>query len=85
MAVKCVLKKSLNRLSTENLLTEIELLKLLDHKHIVRLKDFDWDQNYIYIIMEFCAGGDLMSFLRQKRAFPEHVVKRFLQQIGNFS
>ena len=41
VAVKCVSKNSLNKASTENLLTEIELLKSLKHKHIVHLKDFE--------------------------------------------
>jgi len=40
VAIKCVTKASLNRVSTENLLTEIELLKTLRHEHIVELKDF---------------------------------------------
>lgn len=40
VAIKCVLKSSLNKASTENLLTEIELLKNLKHEHIVTLKDF---------------------------------------------
>ena len=40
VAVKCVAKSSLNKASTENLLTEIELLKNLHHDHIVQLNDF---------------------------------------------
>ncbi|KAK0057945.1 serine/threonine-protein kinase ULK3 [Biomphalaria pfeifferi] len=83
VAVKCVLKSSLNKASTENLLTEIELLKALKHEHIVILKDFQWDTNYIYLIMEYCSGGDLSRFIRSKRALPEHMVKRFLQQIAS--
>ncbi|GFO34225.1 serine/threonine-protein kinase ulk3 [Plakobranchus ocellatus] len=83
VAIKCVLKSSLNKASTENLLTEIELLKNLKHVHIVALKDFQWDTNYIYLIMEYCSGGDLSRFIRSKRALPEHVVKRFLQQIAS--
>ncbi len=39
-AVKCILKEKLNKVSTENLLTEIELLKTLKHENIVELKDF---------------------------------------------
>ncbi|CAG5127562.1 unnamed protein product [Candidula unifasciata] len=82
VAIKCVLKSSLNKASTENLLTEIELLKNLKHEHIVTLKDFQWDTSYIYLIMEYCSGGDLSRFIRSKRALPEHIVKRFLQQIA---
>lgn len=40
VAIKCVSKRSLNRASVENLLTEIEILKTIRHPHIVELKDF---------------------------------------------
>lgn len=40
VAVKVVAKKTLNKASTENLLTEIEILKTVRHPHIVQLKDF---------------------------------------------
>ncbi|XP_046506208.1 serine/threonine-protein kinase ULK3 isoform X4 [Equus quagga] len=40
VAIKCVAKKSLNKASVENLLTEIEILKGIQHPHIVQLKDF---------------------------------------------
>lgn len=38
--MKVVGKKTLNKASTENLLTEIEILKTIRHPHIVQLKDF---------------------------------------------
>lgn len=82
VAIKCVLKSSLNKASTENLLTEIELLKKLNHENIVRLEDFQWDDQYIYLIMEYCSGGDLSNFIRSKRTLPENILKRFLQQIA---
>lgn len=52
VAIKCVLKSSLNKASTENLLTEIELLKNLKHEHIVELKDFIVCK-YLYILSSF--------------------------------
>ena len=81
VAVKCVKKSSLNKASTENLLCEIGLLKKLQHPHIVKLIDFQWDDSFIYIIMEYCSGGDLSHFIRSKRTLPEYTVKRFLQQL----
>ncbi|XP_052797004.1 serine/threonine-protein kinase ULK3-like isoform X5 [Mya arenaria] len=80
-AVKCVLKSSLNKSSTENLLTEIALLKKLKHDNIVLLKDFQWDDIYIYLIMEYCSGGDLSQFIRSKRLLPERIVRKFLRHI----
>ncbi|XP_068266472.1 serine/threonine-protein kinase ULK3 isoform X2 [Nyctibius grandis] len=81
VAIKCVSKRSLNRASVENLLTEIEILKTIRHPHIVELKDFQWDGDHIYLIMEFCAGGDLSRFIRMRRILPEKVARVFLQQL----
>ncbi|XP_067871603.1 serine/threonine-protein kinase ULK3 isoform X2 [Heterodontus francisci] len=83
VAIKCVSKKSLNKASVENLLTEIEILKMVRHAHIVQLKDFQWDNENIYLIMEFCAGGDLSRFIRSRRRLPERVARRFLQQLAS--
>ncbi|NWQ86183.1 ULK3 kinase, partial [Burhinus bistriatus] len=82
VAIKCVSKRSLNRASVENLLTEIEILKTIRHPHIVELKDFQWDSDHIYLIMEFCAGGDLSRFIRMRRILPEKVARIFLQQLA---
>ncbi|XP_019912028.2 serine/threonine-protein kinase ULK3 isoform X3 [Esox lucius] len=66
----------------ENLLTEIEILKTIRHPHIVQLKDFQWDNENIYLILEWCSGGDLSNFIRSRRLLPERVARRFLQQIA---
>ncbi|KAF6352743.1 unc-51 like kinase 3 [Rhinolophus ferrumequinum] len=81
VAIKCVAKKSLNKASVENLLTEIEILKGIRHPHIVQLKDFQWDSDNIYLIMEFCAGGDLSHFIHTRRILPEKVARVFMQQL----
>ncbi|XP_072236239.1 serine/threonine-protein kinase ULK3 isoform X1 [Leuresthes tenuis] len=82
VAVKVVGKKTLNKAATENLLTEIEILKTIRHPHIVQLKDFQWDAENIYLILEWCSGGDLSRFIRSRRILPESVARRFLQQIA---
>ncbi|XP_058244015.1 serine/threonine-protein kinase ULK3 isoform X2 [Hemibagrus wyckioides] len=82
VAVKVVSKKSLNKSSMENLLTEIEILKTVRHPHIVQLKDFQWDNENIYLILEWCSGGDLSRFIRSRRILPERVARLFLQQIA---
>jgi len=41
-----------------------------------------WDDEYIYLIMEYCGGGDLSTFIQQRRILPENVAKLLLQQLG---
>ncbi|KAK7079275.1 Serine/threonine-protein kinase ulk3 [Halocaridina rubra] len=82
VAVKCVLKSNLSKSALDNLVTEIGILKRLRHEHIVEMKDFVWDDKYIYIIMEYCSGGDLSAFVKSKQRLPEAVCQRFLQQLA---
>lgn len=58
VAVKVVGKKTLNKTSMENLLTEIEILKTVRHPHIVQLKDFQvhmGGRQYVCICMLPCS------------------------------
>uniref|UniRef100_A0A0K2TEP2 Serine/threonine-protein kinase ULK3 n=1 Tax=Lepeophtheirus salmonis TaxID=72036 RepID=A0A0K2TEP2_LEPSM len=82
VAVKAIYKKGLVKKEVDNIISEITLLKTLKHQHIVEMVDFTWDTSYIYIIMEYCGGGDLSRFIRLKKSLPECVVKKFLQQLG---
>ncbi|XP_059479674.1 serine/threonine-protein kinase ULK3-like isoform X2 [Neocloeon triangulifer] len=83
VAIKCVEKGKLSSTTIENLLTEISLLKKLKHPNIVEMKDFFWDDKYIHIVMDYCAGGDLSNLIRQKRRLPEKTCRRFLQQLAS--
>lgn len=82
VAVKCVLRGRLSKFEADNLIQEIGLLKKLKHEFIVEMKDFAWDSSYIYIIMEYCGGGDLSRYLRTRRVLSEDLCKRFLQQLA---
>lgn len=45
----------------EELKNEIEILKTLDHPHIVRAIETFEHRNQLFVIMELCSGGDLYS------------------------
>jgi len=59
------------------------LLKKLKHKFIVELIDFHWDDKFIFIVMEYCGGGDLSSVIKMKKCLPEVQCQRFLQQLAS--
>ena len=45
----------------KELKNEVEILKQLDHPHIVRAIETFQHKNQIFIVMELCSGGDLYS------------------------
>lgn len=63
------------------------ILKDLHHDHIVRYHDrhVDRDQGILYILMEFCGGGDLSSVIktaqRSGRPIPEETIWNYFMQI----
>ncbi len=68
VAVKIMNKNNMDSSDLELVRTEIEILKICQHPYIIKLYDIFENIDYIYIIMEYCSGGDLFSFI-QKRNF----------------
>ncbi|XP_068627107.1 serine/threonine-protein kinase ULK3 [Battus philenor] len=85
VAIKCVDKSRVKHsgAAVDNLITEIRLLKTLTHPHIVHMKQFTWDDRNIYIILEYCCGGDLSKYIHRYGRVPEKQVLYFLQQLAS--
>ncbi|PVV03848.1 hypothetical protein BB560_001659 [Smittium megazygosporum] len=60
---------------------EIELLKTLDHKNIVRYLGYESDPKSLYIFLEYVPGGSVKSALSSFGAFPESLVEYYISQI----
>uniref|UniRef100_A0A182MD13 Serine/threonine-protein kinase ULK3 n=1 Tax=Anopheles culicifacies TaxID=139723 RepID=A0A182MD13_9DIPT len=82
LAVKVMAKSKLSHSAMDNIISEISLLKKLKHRHIVEMRDFLWDDENIYIVMEYCNAGNLSSHIKQNRTLDEGTCKRFLQQLA---
>ncbi|XP_011504598.1 PREDICTED: serine/threonine-protein kinase ULK3 isoform X1 [Ceratosolen solmsi marchali] len=82
VAIKCVDKSTLSQSAIDNLITEINLLKVLKHENIVEMRNFFWDEGHIYIVMEYCNGGDLSNFIKRKNQLDENICRKFLQQLA---
>lgn len=81
VAIKCINKKNLAK--TQVLLAkEIKILKELKHEKIVRLLDYQEIGGCVYLIMEYCNGGDLADYLQLKGTLSEDTIRVFLQQIA---
>lgn len=66
VAIKAVRREILTAKLLDNLQSEIEILKSLSHRHITKLVDIVRAERNIYLIMEYCAGGDLTNYIKKR-------------------
>ena len=64
---------------------EVELLRFLDHPNIVKVYEFFQDSDRIYIVTEFCNGGELYDVINQRKSngafFSEKEAGRIIEQV----
>jgi serine/threonine protein kinase len=65
---------------------EISILKDINHPNLVKLIEVKENAEYIYIIFEYCNGGDLQSFLdkyvkENNKGLSEEIVQYIMKQL----
>lgn len=79
VAIKVISRSKLNDKLMNSLEFEISILKKLNHEHIIKLFDVHKSPRHYYLVMEYCPGGDLTSYIRSKRGpLSEEVASKFL-------
>jgi len=84
--VVAVKEVSLEGIADEDLrgiMSEIDLLKTLAHKNIVKYLSSAKSSAHLYIMLEFVENGSLSAFIRPSRfgAFPESLVVLYISQV----
>jgi len=64
----------------------IFILNKINHENVTKFYGFKITMNYLYIIFEYCNGGDLQSCLskymnKYNKPFPEEIVQHIMRQI----
>ena len=70
LSVDSVKQAILNGANKANLQSEIDILKDLDHPHVVALFATHETPMYYYIVMEYCELSDLAQFLKKRHGLP---------------
>ena len=82
-AIKTIDKKNLSSSDLELIKVEIDILKVCQHPYIVKLYDVIETLNYIYIVIEYCPGGNLFSYFEKRNFyFPEKRVADIIHKIS---
>jgi serine/threonine protein kinase len=66
IALKKIYFNNLHNKIKDRIVTEINILQRINHKNIIKLYDYKFDGDYILLIMEYCNGGDLKSWVLNK-------------------
>ncbi|GFE54399.1 calcium dependent kinase CDPK7 [Babesia ovis] len=80
-AIKVVDKTQISCQERELLRSEIAILRLLRHQHVIYLKEVSDMHDSLYIVMELVRGGELYDLISQKRCFTEAHTHKIIYQL----
>ncbi|KAJ8533934.1 hypothetical protein K7X08_007258 [Anisodus acutangulus] len=84
VAIKEIVTARLNNKLKESLKSEIVILQRISHPNIIRLHDMIEEPGKIYIVLEYCRGGDLSMYIQRRQGrIPEATAKHFMQQLAS--
>ena len=62
---------------------EIDILKKLKNPNIVQLHEVVEEKNFVFLVMEYCNGGDLGDYLQARTTLSEDSIRHFGNHIAN--
>ncbi|CAM9881985.1 unnamed protein product, partial [Ascophyllum nodosum] len=81
-AVKKVWRWGMSKEDEEALVQEVNILKSLDHDHVVRIYHFFPNEAlHFYVVLEHLEGGDLLDHVLAKESYSEETVRRLCRII----
>ncbi|OMJ92792.1 hypothetical protein SteCoe_4429 [Stentor coeruleus] len=80
-AIKKIETRGINKKLLSLIENEVAILSVTNNKGILKLIESIQQDNNIYIITEYCSGGDLEKLLNKCRTIPVHIAKRWLKRI----
>ncbi|CAN7052551.1 hypothetical protein IGI04_027714 [Brassica rapa subsp. trilocularis] len=82
VAIREIDKKKLNPKVRDSLLKEISILRTIDHPNIIRLHEAIETGDRIFLVLEYCSGGDLAEYINLHGKVSEPVAKHFMRQLA---
>mmetsp|Transcript_12369 Transcript_12369/g.18759 ORF Transcript_12369/g.18759 Transcript_12369/m.18759 type:complete len:905 (+) Transcript_12369:100-2814(+) len=82
-AIKVISREKIESIKLqENLNSEITIMRDYNHMNIIHLYECFTSNRHIYLVLEYCGGGDLQRYIRSYSRLEERVVRRFLVQLA---
>ena len=81
-AMKVLKKKNMiKRNQVEHIKTERRIMELMDHPFIIKLKYAFQNEKKLYLVMDYCPGGELFFHIQRVNRFNEDAVKFYSAQL----
>merc|ERR1719419_938423 len=82
-AMKTMLKKEMiDKNQIAHIKAERDLLSVADNPWLVRLLYSFQDDKYLYLVMEYCGGGDLMTILMREDILTETQTRFYMSELA---
>jgi len=82
VAIKAIRRNKLNKKLASHLQKEIVILQDISHVNVVRLIETHESTRHIYLVMEYCKGGDLHKYLGKHIPLEMPVVQRLMTHLA---
>ncbi|OWZ11702.1 ULK/ULK protein kinase [Phytophthora megakarya] len=87
VAIKALSLHKLSGKLLDNLEMEIAIMRKVDHPNVVKLYDIKKTDKHMYLMLEYCAGGDLQQYMRRRqqngdKLLTEDVARHFLKELA---
>ncbi|XP_018484633.2 serine/threonine-protein kinase ATG1b isoform X2 [Raphanus sativus] len=82
VAIKEIAMSRLSKKLQDSLMSEIFILRKINHPNIIRFIDMIEAPGKINVVLEYCKGGDLSMFIQRHGKIPDATAKHFMQQLA---
>jgi calcium-dependent protein kinase len=80
-AIKFISRKKVKTQTESELLSEIDILKHLDHPNIMKIFEFSANVKGYYIVSEYLPGGELFDVIAKRKQFSEVDAASIMRQL----
>lgn len=76
------MKKKTKATERANILKEVQIMRNMQHKNIVRLVQFSESDDYYFLVLELCTGGELFHRIVELTYFSEDLARHCIKQVA---
>ncbi|XP_062329150.1 serine/threonine-protein kinase SIK2 isoform X2 [Osmerus eperlanus] len=81
VAIKIIDKTQLDAVNLEKIYREVQIMKMLDHPHIIKLYQVMETKNMLYLVTEYAKNGEIFDYLAKHGRLSELESRRKFWQI----